>query len=433
MKKYHIVTFGCQMNISDSERISTIFESMGFIECPSIDEADIIIMNMCSVRQSAVDRILGQAVRLSELKKTNKRLKLILTGCFLESDKFKFNRIFDYVLKKEDLEIWPQILTDLDIRKKKMDYLKIDPKRSSSFQASVPISNGCDNFCTYCAVPFTRGRLVSRSHKSIIKEIRDLAKKGYKEIWLLGENVNSYHSPDDINFDFASLIRAIDEIDGDFWLRFTSPHPKDFSDSLIEALAESPKFAPYINLPAQAGNNEILRKMNRPYTSEQYLKLIKKIKKAFSSKRSGLEREIAISTDIIVGFPTESEEQFLDTLELFKKAEFDMAFIAQYSPRPESHCYKNMADDVKKTDKRSRHKILTESLKEIGEKKNKIFQDQTIPVLVFEKYKSYYLGRNRQNKSVKIFSKQEDLVGKIIDVTISKTLPLSLEGNHIYH
>jgi tRNA-2-methylthio-N6-dimethylallyladenosine synthase len=383
---------------------------------------------MCSVRQSAVDRILGLSNKFSSLKKKNKRLKLVLTGCVLDADKFKYERIFDYILKKEDLDIWPEILKNAKTEKRKKNYLKIEPKHSSSFQAFIPISNGCDNFCTYCAVPFTRGRLVSRNHKDILKEVESLAKKDYKEIWLLGENVNSYLSPIDKTMDFAQLIRQIDKIPEDFWLRFTSPHPKDFSNDLINALVSSPKFAPYINLPVQAGDDTILKKMNRPYTSKAYLELVKRIKEAFAKKRKGLEKEIAISTDIIVGFPTETEKQFENTAKLFKKAKFDMAFIAQYSPRPESHCYKNMADDVKKTAKRARHKELTELLKEIGEKKNRIFMNKTIPVLIFEKHKNYYLGRNRQNKSVKAFSNDENLIGRFVDVKITKTLPLSLEG-----
>jgi tRNA-2-methylthio-N6-dimethylallyladenosine synthase len=430
MKKYHIITFGCQMNISDSERIATMFESMGYSPTEIAGEADIIIANMCSVRQSAVDRIFGISKNFTELKK-KRGTKLILTGCFLEADRYKFERIFDYVLKKDDLEIWPQLIAGDDPEQEIHDYLRITPKRSSTFQGSVPISNGCDNFCTYCAVPYTRGRLICRNHEDIVAEVKFLALQGYKEIWLLGENVNSYASPKDESVDFASLIRKIDSIEGDFWLRFTSPHPKDFPDNLIDALASSKKFAPYLNLPAQSGDDTILRRMNRPYTSDKYLDLVKRIRKAFAKKREGLDKEISISTDIIVGFPGETEEQFQNTVKLFKEAGFDMAFIARYSPRPESHCYENIPDDVNKADKKRRHKELTQVLIDIGKERNKVYIDETIPVLVFEKYKGYYLGRSRHNKSIKIFSDKEGLVGNIIDVKITKTMPLSLEGNHI--
>jgi tRNA-2-methylthio-N6-dimethylallyladenosine synthase len=430
MKKYFIITFGCQMNESDSQRMASLFESVGFQESLAIDSADLIIVNMCSVRQTAVDRILGLANKFAELKIKKKGLKTILTGCMLDPDRDKFARIFDFILNKEDLEVWPQILAGEGIVKKKRDYLKITPKQSNSFQAFVPISNGCDNFCTYCAVPYARGRLVSRKHTDILKEVNLLAKKGYKEIWLLGENVNSYISPTESSVNFAELVRRIDKIEGNFWLRFTSPHPKDFSDELIDVLAKSSKFAPYINLPAQSGDDEILHKMNRPYTAKKYIELVKKIKKSFKDNRSGLEKEIAISTDIIVGFPTETEKQFNNTMKLFELAKFDMAFIAQYSPRPQSHCYKNMKDDVKKADKRLRHKMLTEVLRSVGEKQNKPFLDKIIPVLIFEKYKGYYLGRNRQNKAVKVFSKEENLVGNIINAKVTKILPLSLEAEH---
>lgn len=430
MKKYFIITFGCQMNESDSQRMASLFESVGFQESLAIDSADLIIVNMCSVRQTAVDRILGLANKFTELKMKKKGLKTILTGCILNPDRDKFAQIFDFILNKEDLEVWPQILAGEGIVKKKRDYLKITPKQSNSFQAFVPISNGCDNFCTYCAVPYARGRLVSRKHTDILKEVNLLAKKGYKEIWLLGENVNSYISPTESSVNFAELMRRIDKIEGNFWLRFTSPHPKDFSDELIDVLAKSSKFAPYINLPAQSGDDEILHKMNRPYTAKKYIELVKKIKKAFKDNRSGLEKEIAISTDIIVGFPTETEKQFNNTMKLFELAKFDMAFIAQYSPRPQSHCYKNMKDDVKKADKRLRHKMLTEVLRSIGEKQNKPFLDKIIPVLIFEKYKGYYLGRNRQNKAVKVFSKEDNLVGNIINAKVTKILPLSLEAEH---
>ncbi|MCK9578241.1 tRNA (N6-isopentenyl adenosine(37)-C2)-methylthiotransferase MiaB [bacterium] len=430
MKKYFIITFGCQMNESDSQRMASLFELMGLKESALIEEADLIIVNMCSVRQSAVDRILGLANKFRELKKKKRTLKTILTGCVLELDKKKFVKIFDFLLNKDDMEVWPEILTGEDVIKRKRDYLRIIPKRSSTFQGFVPISNGCDNFCTYCAVPYTRGRLRSRKHTDILKEVKVLVKDEYKEIWLLGENVNSYLSPINNEVNFAKLIKMIDQIPGDFWLRFTSPHPKDFSDELIEVLAKSTKFAPYINLPAQSGDDIILRKMNRPYTAKQYLELVKKIKKSFKENRKGLDKNVAISTDIIVGFPTETEEQFKNTYKLFKSAKFDMAFIAQYSPRPQSHSYKNMRDDVLKKEKKERHKRLTELLCSIGEKNNEIFEGRIIPVLVFEKYKGYYLGRNRQNKAVKILSKEENLVGKIINVKVNRVLPLTLEAEY---
>ncbi|MDD5569433.1 MAG: tRNA (adenosine(37)-N6)-dimethylallyltransferase MiaA [Candidatus Pacebacteria bacterium] len=429
MKKYWIITFGCQMNKSDSERIAGVMQSMGFKEAFSIKEADFAIVNMCSVRQSAVDRVYGQINNLIGLKRAKKGLKTILTGCILGPDKAKMAEKFDFVLDKNDLANWPAIITNKCEKKKPQDYLEITPIYESRIQAFVPISNGCDNFCTYCAVPYTRGNLVSRKHKSILREIKALVEKGYKEIWLLGENVNGYLSPADKKIDFAALIKEIDKIDGEFWLRFTSPHPKYFSDKLIDVLAKSQKFAPYLNLPAQSGDNSILKKMNRPYTAENYIKLIKKIRLAFKKYRTGLEQIIGISTDIIVGFPAENRIQFNNTAKLMRAVSFDMAFIAQYSPRPQSFCYKNFADSVPKDEKRKREKDLTAILKATALKNNQLFLAKTIPVLTYEKQGGYYLARTRQNKPIRFKADKNGLIGQIAKVKVNKATAWSLEGS----
>jgi len=195
-------------------------------------------------------------------------------------------------------------------KKIKRTIFPLTPKYENAFSAYVPISFGCSNFCSYCAVPYTRGKLISRSHKNILKEIKDLIEKGYKEIWLLGENVNDYCSPLDSKIDFTELIKEIDKIPGKFWLRFTSPHPKNFSLKMINALAQSPKVTPYLNLPLQSGDNEVLRRMNRPYTINDYMGVITALRSAFKAKRQGLDKELAISTDIIVGFPGETKKSF---------------------------------------------------------------------------------------------------------------------------
>ena len=418
------------MNRSDSERIAATFESMGAAKTLNQKEADFVIVNMCSVRQTAVDRVYGQSSNIRALKRANKGLKTILTGCILERDKEKMADIFDFVLDKKDLAKWPAIIGSKRVGKKPKDYLEITPVYEGKIQAFVPISNGCDNYCTYCAVPYTRGRLVSRNHKDILKEIKSLVQTGYKEIWLLGENVNSYLSPVNKKIDFAELIIEIDKIEGDFWLRFTSPHPRYFSDKLIKALARSSKFAPYINLPAQSGDNKILRKMNRPYTTESYQGLIKKIRKEFEKERAGLDKVVGISTDIIVGFPGETKAQFNNTVKLMRKVKFDMAFISQYSPRPQSFCHKNLADDVSKADKKKRDKDLTSILKTTALENNKLFLGKVIPVLAYEKKDGYYFGRTRQNKPIRFRSEQGDPVGKFTDVKINKVSPWSLDGRH---
>jgi tRNA dimethylallyltransferase len=401
---------------------------MGVSMASNIKEADFVVVNMCSVRQTAVDRVHGQSNALRRLKRQNKGLKTILTGCVLEPDKPKMDKVFDFILDKNDLANWPEILHSKCTPKQPKDYLEITPVYESKIQAYVPISNGCDNYCTYCAVPYTRGKMVSRSHKSILKEIQALALKGYKEIWLLGENVNGYISPKDKKIDFVELIKLIDNIEGDFWLRFTSPHPKYFSEKLVDVLAKAEKFAPYLNLPAQAGDNIILRKMNRPYTAEAYIKLVKKIRKSFEKYRQGTDKILGLSTDIIIGFPTETKEQFNNTAKLMRESEFDMAFISQYSPRPQSFCYSNLKDDVTKNEKRQRDKSLNKILSEFALKNSRLFLKKTIPMLVIEKQGEYYFGRTRQNKAIRFKALEKDLVGKFVNVKVTKVLPFSLEG-----
>lgn len=428
MKHFFIITFGCQMNKSDSERIAAIFKSMGIEPALTIEQADFVVINMCSVRQTAVDRVYGQSNLLKRLKRANKGFKSILTGCILGPDKEKMAHIFDYVLDKKDLENWPAFLANQNPIKKPKDYLEIAPIYESLIQAFVPISNGCDNFCTYCAVPYTRGRLASRSHKSILKEIKNLAERGYKEIWLLGENVNSYLSPAREKLDFADLIKEIDKTPRDFWLRFTSPHPRYFSDKLIQTLARSTKFAPYLNLPAQSGDDLILRKMNRPYKAADYKKLVFKLRQAFQKEREGMDKILGLSTDIIVGFPSETQTQFNNTVKLMKEIGFDMAFVSQYSPRPQSFCYLHSEDDINKNDKKIRDKALTEILKTTALKNNKIFLKKTIPILVCARAGEYYLGRTRQNKPIRFKSAAAGLEGQFVDVRIKKISPWSLEG-----
>jgi tRNA-2-methylthio-N6-dimethylallyladenosine synthase len=405
------------MNRSDSERIAAVLEGMKYEETLNLKEADLVVLNMCSVRQSAVDRVYGLIPQFSALKTKNKGFKTVLTGCILKPERAKLAEIFDFILDKKEMNKWPELLKGRWVEASRSDYLKIAPKHSNKIQALVPISNGCDNFCTYCAVPFTRGRLISRNYKDILKEVKDLVKKGYKEIWLLGENVNSYNSR---GVNFAKLIKEIDKIEGKFWLRFTSPHPKDFSDELIKALKESDKFVPYLNLPAQSGDNTILRKMNRPYTREKYLSLIRKIKKAFNDN-------ISISTDIIVGFPDETEAQFKNSEKLMKKVRFDMAFIAEYSPRPQSFSCEKLENNVLKKDKKRRAITLNKILKETALRNNKKLLNKEVEVLVLEKDNEYCNGRTDQNKAIR-FKSNEDLSGQFVKIKVLKVTPWNLEG-----
>ncbi len=422
--KYWVTTFGCQMNKSDSERIASFLEKKEYQPASEENEADLIIVNMCSVRQSAVDRVYGQAKKFKEIKEKNKKLKTILTGCILEKDKKKFEKEFDLVLKIKDLPYW-QIKSHNaekkdNVRDKtnKENYLDIKPKYENKFSFFVPISNGCDNACTYCAVPFTRGRLVCRDHKKIIGEVKDIAQKNGKEIWLLGQNVNDYFSPTDKTIDFAKLLEAIDSIKGNFWIRFTSPHPRYFSNNLIKVMAKAKKITPYLNLPAQSGDDEILKKMNRPYSSEEYKLLVKEIRKEIP--------DIALSTDIIVGFPGETKKQFQNTAKLLREIKYDMAYIAQYSPRPGTVAEK-MGDNVPKIEKERREKELSKILEKTALEKNKKFIGKIEKVLVLQEKNGFLLGKSFHYKTVK-FKGEKSLIGKFINLKIKEALPWGLKG-----
>jgi len=321
---------------------------------------------------------------------------------------------------------------------------------------------GCNNFCSFCVVPYTRGREVSRPAKDILCEVKNLIEKGAnpirnaisngaREIWLLGQNVNSYQSigknssaaasaKADKIVKFHDLLKMINEIPGNFWIRFTSPHPKDFSDELINTMAKCQRVTPYLNLPVQSGDDEILKKMNRPYTVNQYKDLVKKIRDKFALIREGLERGVAISTDIIVGFPGETKKQFENTVKLFKEIKFDMAYIAEYSPRPGTAAEK-LKDDVPKKEKERRYKILTEVLKKTALENNKKFVGKEIEVLIerqgIRNKKQVYFGKTRTYKTVKIqldpkpYTLNANLIGNFVKVKIIDALPWGLKGKLI--
>jgi len=324
--KYFIITYGCQMNKSDSERIASVLEKKGYKPAKTIRAADLVVVNMCSVRQPAVNRVYG----LIEKLKKEKKKKTILTGCVLKRDRVKFAKNFNQILKFKDL-------------------FKLKPIRQKGPIAYIPISNGCNNACTYCAVPYTRGRLICRSHKDVVKEAKEAIKNRFKEIWLLGQNVNNYQSPADSRINFAKLLKSVSDLPGNFIIHFTSPHPKDFTDELIDVMAGSKKIAKYLNLPVQSGDNKILKAMNRPYTVEKYKKLVKKIREKMPN--------INLSTDVIVGFPGETKKQFENTARLFKELKFNIAYISKFSPRSGTLAAK-LKDNVPYQEKQRRWGIL---------------------------------------------------------------------------
>ena len=428
MRKYWVITYGCQMNKSDSEKITMVLENIGHASASKISEADLIVVNMCSVRQSAVDRVYGLLPKFKKLKTKNSKLKTILTGCILKSDLEKFKKIFDYILSIKALFFWPEFLKNKkcfyypnprDERfNKKFDafYLKKKPKRSNNFSAFAPIMTGCNNFCTFCVVPYVRGPEISRKAEEILSEIKNLTKRGFKEIWLLGQNVNSYQDSD---INFPKLLRMVNDIEGNFWIRFTSSHPKDFSDELIDIMANCEKVTEYLNLPVQSGDNKILKKMNRPYTIEKYKEIIKKIRERIPN--------ITLSTDVIVSFPGETKKQFENTAKLFKEIKFDMAYIAKYSPRFQTLAAK-LKNDTSYQEKKRRWKILTEILKETALEKNKKYIGKEVEVLVNNKKGNFYFGKTRNYKTVKIQTTASNLVGQFIKVKIIDAFPWGLKG-----
>jgi len=423
--KYHVIVFGCQMNISDSERISTILDELKYKNTSNINEADLIVVTMCSVRQSAVDRVHGLALKFSRLK-----AKTILTGCFLKKDEKVFASEFDHVVGIKDIKKIPKLLarqsnflsgrTPLRVRKPAKNllpssYLNITPKYSSDFSANVPIMTGCNNFCAYCVVPYTRDREVSRPAKEIILEIKNLIKKGYKEVWLLGQNVNSYK---DKNTNFPKLLKAINNIPGHFWIRFTSSHPKDFDNEVIETMALGKNITPYLNLPIQSGDDKILKLMNRHYAVKDYKNKIKKLREKIP--------DISLSTDIIVGFPSETKKQFENTAKLFRAIKFDMAYINKYSPRAGTSASK-FKNDVSTSEKKRREKVLTEILKQTALEKNKELVGEETTVLINSSRGDNWFGKNEHYKTIKIKS-NKNLLGKLIKVKITDAQPFVLKG-----
>ena len=313
------------MNYSDGERISTVLKSLNYEQTDQEDQADLIVVVACSVRQSAIDRIYGKIKNWQKIKET-KLLITAITGCLLPNDKVMMESKFDLAFDISELVTLPQLLkVKQDDFKNIKNYFDIHPIPKSTWQVYIPIMTGCNNFCTYCAVPYTRGREKSRASKDILNEVQEYIKLGYKEITLLGQNVNSYGNDLNGEIKFPELLKQVNDLPGNFWLRFMTSHPKDMSDELIKVMKDGDKLCPYLHLPVQSGSDNILQKMNRKYTIKHYINLIKKVRKAIPN--------ISISTDTIVGFPGETKWEFNKTKRLYKKLAYDMAYIGKYSPR----------------------------------------------------------------------------------------------------
>jgi tRNA-2-methylthio-N6-dimethylallyladenosine synthase len=418
--KYHIVVYGCQMNTADAERVSAVLENTKYKNTSDISEADLIVVMMCSIRQSAVDRVYGLMEKFKTLRKHKKNLKTVLTGCILKRDKKIFVEGFDYILDIKDIKRLPDILNIKNTLKNKKDYLDIAPKHISKFSANIPIMTGCNNFCSYCVVPYVREREISRTTKEIISEVKNAVKNGYKEIWLLGQNVNSYKDPT-TQANFPKLLKMVNSIPGKFWIRFTSSHPKDFNSEVIGAMIEGGNITPYLNLPIQSGDNKVLKAMNRHYSVKEYKNKIKELRKKIP--------DICLSTDIIVGFPGETKKQFENTVKLFKDVRYDMAYISKYSTRAGTAAAK-FKDDVSWEEKKRREKVLTEALRETALKNNKKIIGKESIVLVNENKNNSWFGKNEHYKTIKINSK-DNLEGKFVKVKITEASSFTLKGELI--
>ncbi len=433
-KYYHIITHGCQMNTYDTETIAGILESMKFEITKDEKKADIIIVNTCAIRENAEAKVFGELGRFKHLKLEKPNLILGLSGCMPQEESV-INKVLksyphvDLIFGTHNIHRLPMLIKDvlynkettIEVWSKEGDIIEHMPKsRNDGLKAWVNIMYGCDKFCTYCIVPYTRGRERSRRGMDIIEEVEELAKQGYKEITLLGQNVNAYGKDLDNQYGFAKLLNDLRAIDIPR-IRFMTSHPKDFDDELIEILSKKGNLVEHIHLPVQSGNSEILKKMARKYTREQYLELVKKIKMAIT--------DVALTTDIIVGFPGETEEQFKDTLSIIKEVEYDSAYTFIYSPR-EGTPAAVMEDTVTEKEKKDRLQRLIDLQNEISRKKNELLLDKVLEVLVEGESKNnpdILSGRTRTNKLVN-FKGDKNLVGKLVDVRITESLTWSLNG-----
>lgn len=428
--KYYILTMGCQLNENDSEKICGMIEKMGYKRTEEVFDADLVIYNTCCVRENAEEKLFGKLGEVKKLKEVKGTI-IAIGGCMMQEkhivEKIKKSYKYDVIFGTHTLYKFPLDLYNAIIENKKItDILDIDGeiiedlpiKREDNIRASVTIMNGCNNFCTYCIVPYVRGRERSRNPEDILNEIKDLAKKGYKEITLLGQNVNSYMrverekglTTSEIN-SFAKLLRIINEIEGIEKIRFISPHPKDFTDDVIEAIRDCDKVSKFIHLPLQSGSTNILKNMNRVYSKGQYLNLVEKMQNVIPN--------VKFSTDIIVGFPGETEEDFEDTLDVVRKVKFEQAFMFIYSRRkgtPADNMENQIPDEIKHK-RFDRLKALYEEI--IVENNNEyIGTVQEILVEGYSKTNDKYLtGRTDTNKVV-IFEGDSALIGKTIHVKI---------------
>lgn len=435
-KKYYILTYGCQMNVHDSENISAIMENMGYISTDQMDDANVIILNTCAIRENAHNKVMGMLGRIKHLKETKKDIITIFCGCMAQEEnvaktlKEKYKWV-DIVMGTHNIHKLPQYLEEVmedgnqefEVYSIEGDVIEGLPvKRDSKYKAWVNIMYGCDKFCTYCIVPYTRGKQRSRMPEDIIEEVKDLIKEGYLEVTLLGQNVNAYGKDLDINYGMKNLLEDVAKT-GIPRVRFVTSHPWDFTEDMIKVISKYENIMPYIHLPIQSGSDRILAKMNRRYTKEEYINLFKTIKKYIPN--------CSISTDIIVGFPGETKEDFQDTLDVVKKLKYDLAYTFIYSKR-EGTPASSMPDSVSSAEKKERLQTLNELINKYAKENNLKYQDKVVDVLIEDHSDKFdnLMGYTDTMKLVNIKGDKK-YIGKIVKVKITDVKTWSLDGEII--
>ena len=436
-KKFFVRTYGCQMNEHDSEKIKGMLKSVGFSEGTSIEDADIVILNTCAIRENAHDKVFGFLGVLKHLKQSKPDLLIGLCGCMAQEEvvvndilnKYKY---VDFVCGTHNLDNMLSIIKNkIDTDKRQIEVLSYEGDvvegvpvvRDSKYSAWIDIIYGCDKFCTYCIVPYTRGTQRSRKHEDIVEEVKKLVSDGYKEVTLLGQNVNAYGKDLYKDYDLSNLLSDVSDT-GIERIRFVTSHPWDFTDKMIDVIASRDNIMPYIHLPLQSGSNKILKLMNRKYTSEEYLKLYNSIREKVADS--------SVTTDIIVGFPGETEEDFLETLNLVEECKFDGAFTFAYSPR-ENTPAALMKDAIPEEVKMDRLHRLNEVVNKYSNLRNQKLLGTTVKCLVIgesEKDKNKVCGYTENMKLVNIEG-PKSLIGNIVSVKITDTKSFSLDGEYI--
>ena len=435
MKKLFIDTLGCQMNKSDTERIIGMLSHFGYEQTNDEQEADLFIVNTCAIRQLSVDKAysrLGNWGKIKREKKEEKQIKIAICGCVSNLEKEQLLKKFPYldlVFGTRNIYELPKLLESIEEKRlcalDDMPIVENDYSivRDKSVNAWLPIMEGCNNFCSYCIVPYTRGRERSRSIEAIIKEAKTIISQGFKEITLLGQNVDSYGKNLEGKPNFAQLLKALDELDGNFRIRFTSSYPTDITDEVIEVVKNSSKICECFHIPMQSGNDRVLKAMNRRYNVEQYREIVTKIRENI--------KDVTITSDFIAGFPSETYEEFLDTIKAIDELGLDYSNTAAYSPRPLTKAGKMVNDFIEEDEKKRRLAILNDKVKDAHLKSNEKYIGRTLEILIDGVKDNVYQGRTRNNKVVHLEDNKEYQIGQFINAEITRVTTWCMFGKSV--